>query len=98
MQEKLTQEKLTRKQFEQIGRVLSEPRRVEMLKQISANNGTMSFRALLELHNVQPSTLSHHLNDLEVAGLIDIIREGRCATVALRREILRAYLDELSGI
>ena len=44
------------------------------------------------------ATMSHHTKELKNAGLIDIRREGRFGYVSLKRDVLRAFLDEFSEI
>jgi ArsR family transcriptional regulator len=89
---------MTEGQMARIGRVLAEPRRVQMLEEIAASTDAMSYIRLRQTHRVSSATFSHHIKQLKAAGLIEIARKGKCASVTLQRDILRAYVDRLSTI
>jgi ArsR family transcriptional regulator len=77
-----------------IARVLSDPRRFEILKCIASQ----SCAACADLRGAFPitaATLSHHLKELESAGLIDITRRGKFMDVVFRRANWQAYMAEL---
>jgi ArsR family transcriptional regulator len=89
--------KLTDDEVQAIARALADPRRFAILQQIARQDCT-ACAALDEQKVLSPATISHHIKELADAGLIDVQREGRCASLTLQRDTWNAYLAQLARL
>ncbi|WP_411034336.1 ArsR/SmtB family transcription factor [Shinella sp. BYT-45] len=90
---------LSERELTKIGKALAEPRRVRILQELGAAvDTTMACSALVSIEDVSASTATHHMQELENAGLVEISRQGKFSFITFRREKLAAYLEHLARI
>jgi len=88
---------LNTEQFHRITRALADPRRYEILTRI-ANCHEMACNDLKAELPITPATLSHHLKELQDAGLIESRREGKFMHMQLKRSVWKDYLARLAKL
>ena len=89
---------LSEEQVYLIAKALADPRRMELLRQIGSCTDPTQCTAIRDCHPISAATLSHHMKELETAGLVKVTREGKFASYTLRRDVLRAYTGQLANI
>ena len=81
-------------QFNRVSRALADPRRMDILERI-ANAKEVACAALANESDVSQPTISHHLKELSVAGLIKPRREAKFCYYRLDRSVWADYLAEM---
>ena len=85
---------LTAKQFQAVAKALADPRRMALLESIGSEP-EYSCQKLCSEAGITKGTVSHHVRELLLAGLIDERRDGQFMFYEVRREVLAAYTTEL---
>jgi ArsR family transcriptional regulator len=88
---------MEKRQFTRISKALADPRRFEILQQIAAEDEA-SCASVKKSHNITAATLSHHLKELESAGLVEVRKESKYVFLKLQRPMWKSYLKELKKI
>lgn len=92
----VTHVELSEDQIQLIARALADPRRYEILKQICASaKHPTPCSAIRDCCGVSPATLSHHMKELETAGLVRSEKDGKFVLYAPQLDVLKAYLSQL---
>jgi ArsR family transcriptional regulator len=90
--------RLTRARRTAILKALADPKRFELLERIAAASCPLSCSAVRPALAISPATLSHHMKELETAGLIQITREGKFHFVSLRAGALDSLIAVLGKL
>ncbi len=78
-----------------IAKALADRRRYEIVKRLHACESALACETVRGCMDISPATLSHHMKELEMAGLIQVVRRHKFASYVLRRDVLRAFLNRL---
>ena len=79
-------------------KALADPRRFDLLERIAEAGcplGCAQARAALP---ISAATLSHHIKELEAAGLIAVRREGKFHFLTLRRGVMQGLIAILAAL
>jgi ArsR family transcriptional regulator, arsenate/arsenite/antimonite-responsive transcriptional repressor len=86
---------LSEDQLHLIMKALADSRRYEILKQLGDCEKALACETIRQCMEISPATLSHHMKELEMTGLVRVVREGKFASYLLRREVLEAFFEHL---
>src|ERR1700726_331809 len=92
---KLAGKTLTEDQVLLIAKALGDRRRYEILKRLGECRDATACGAVRSSTRIDAATLSHHMKELELAGLVEVVREGKFAKYSLRRDMLEAFFRRL---
>jgi ArsR family transcriptional regulator len=90
--------RLTRARRTAILKALADPKRYELLERIAKANCPLGCSQALAALKIAPATLSHHIKELETAGLIEVERVGKFHNLKLRPGVLDALAETLQAL
>jgi ArsR family transcriptional regulator, arsenate/arsenite/antimonite-responsive transcriptional repressor len=79
-------------------KALADPRRFDLLQQIAKAGCPLGCSQALAALHISAATLSHHIKELETAGLIEVRREGKFAYLTLRPGVLGSLAAGLTAL
>lgn len=85
-------------QFALISKAVADPKRFRILQRIGESNTVTTCSCVCEWTGLAPATVSHHLKELDMAGLIHMERCGKFAHITLRRDVWKAYVKRLAAM
>ncbi|MGA9670178.1 MAG: metalloregulator ArsR/SmtB family transcription factor [Terracidiphilus sp.] len=90
--------RLTRARRAAILKALADPRRFELLEHIAKASCPLGCAQALAALPISAATLSHHIKELESAGLIHVRREGKFHFLTLRPGVLKSLTNLLVAL
>lgn len=81
-----------------ISKALADPHRLQILQKIANAAEAPTCSCVRDWTGLAPATVSHHLKELDEAGLIHMERSGKFAHLTFRRNVWKAYLKRLSAL
>ena len=76
-------------------KALADPKRFELLERVAKASCELSCSAVQPALAISAATVSHHIKELENAGLIQVRREGKFHFLSLRPAALDALIANL---
>jgi ArsR family transcriptional regulator len=93
-----TTPRLTRARRTSVLKALADPKRFELIGLIAKSACPLACTQLKTALAIAPATLSHHIKELEAAGLIRIERAGKFHLLHLQPEVLEALAAQFAAL
>ncbi|MGD0731506.1 MAG: helix-turn-helix domain-containing protein [Terracidiphilus sp.] len=90
--------RLTRARRTTLLKALADPMRFDLLERVARNSCPLGCTEALKALPIAAATLSHHIKELESAGLIHVERQGKFHFLSLRPGVLSALAASLDLI
>lgn len=90
--------RLSRARQTAILKALADPRRFELLERIAKSSCPLGCSEALAALKIAPATLSHHIKELETAGLIRARREGKYVFLSICPDVWASLLATLESL
>lgn len=84
-------------QFQRIAKTVADPSRMAVLELIAAQTECVACSSIREKLQVTPATVSHHMSELQTAGLVHARREAKHVYYTLNRTVWDEFLSELQA-
>ena len=86
--------KLATQDFDRISKALADPQRRAILQKL-AMTGRLNCSDVQAFFEVSQPTVSHHLKELSVAGVVEREKQGQFCYYHVNLDVLSAYVEEL---
>jgi ArsR family transcriptional regulator len=90
--------RLSRARRTAILKALADPKRFELLERIAKSSCPLGCSVVRPALAISPATLSHHIKELETAGLIQVERQGKFHFLTLRAGVLESLVANISSL
>ena len=88
-------------QHERVAKALADPQRFAIFEHICRHSAggceEVGCKSIVARFSVSQATISHHLKELQHAGLIEGRREGQCLMLVPCRGAVEAYVSHLQS-
>jgi len=90
--------RLTRARRTTLLKALADPKRFELIELVAKSSCPLACTKLKASLAIAPATLSHHVKELEAAGLIRIERAGKFHLLHLQPGVLEALAAQFAAL
>lgn len=90
--------RLSRAQRTAILKALADPHRFELMERVAGASCPLGCSEMRTALKISAATLSHHVKELDAAGLVKVEREGKYMYLSPRCEVWAALIESLTAI